>query len=168
MESRAARAGELFMEGCNCAQAVFVNYCDLYDIDREMAMRLSASFGAGMGRMREVCGAVSGMLLVAGLETGATQGGDQESKKRNYEVVQQLAARFREQYGSIVCRELLGLDRDKMPGRMTEPTPEKRTADYYKKRPCKEQIMRAARILEETILSDRFGGAEGCKEEENE
>ncbi len=164
MKSRAEKAGELFMEGCNCAQSVFVNYCDLYGIDRASAMKLAASFGAGMGRMREVCGAVSGMLLVAGLETGATEGRDQEGKRRNYEVVQQLAARFREQYGSIICRDLLGLDRNRTAGPMTEPTPEKRTEEYYKKRPCKEQIIRAAQILEETILADRFGGTEECDE----
>ena len=111
MESRAGKAGELFMEGCNCAQAVFVTYADLYGFDRATAMRVAASFGAGMGRMREVCGAVSGMFLVAGMETGATQGRDQEGKRRNYEVVQQLAARFKEEYGSIICRELLGLDK---------------------------------------------------------
>ncbi len=144
------------MEGCNCSQAVFVAYCDLYGIEPDMAMRLSASFGGGMGRMREVCGAVSGMLMVAGLETGATCGADQEAKKHNYEVVQQLAAKFKEQYGSIVCRELLGLDKTSMPGDMTVPTPEKRTKDYYKKRPCKEQIMQAAKILEETILAERL------------
>lgn len=156
MESRAGRAGELFMEGCNCSQAVFVAYCDLYGIGHDMAMKLSASFGGGMGRMREVCGAVSGMLMVAGLETGAVSGADQESKKRNYEVVQQLAEKFRGQYGSIICRELLGLDKVGAPKEMTDPTPEKRTESYYKKRPCKEQIIQAARILEETILAGRF------------
>lgn len=160
MESRAEKAGELFMEGCNCAQAVFVTYADLYGFDRATAMRVAASFGAGMGRMREVCGAVSGMFLVAGMETGATQGRDQEGKRRNYEVVQQLAARFKEEYGSIICRELLGLDKRELTGKEREQmlgtTPQTRTAEYYKKRPCKEQIIRAAKILEETILKDRF------------
>lgn len=156
MESRVERAKELFMEGCNCSQAVFVAYCDLYGIDHDMAMRLSASFGGGMGRMREVCGAVSGMFLIAGLETGAVKGANQEAKKHNYEVVQQLAERFRQQYGSIICRELLGLNKTGTPKDMTAPTPEKRTEAYYKKRPCKEQIMQAAKILEETILVDRF------------
>lgn len=160
LKSRAEQAGELFMEGCNCSQAVFVTYADLYGFDRETAMRVSASFGAGMGRMREVCGAVSGMLFVAGMETGATIAADQEAKKHNYEVVQQLAAEFREEFGSIICRELLGLDRKELSEaercEMLGATPQKRTADYYKKRPCKEQIIRAARILEETILADRF------------
>lgn len=162
MESRAERVGERFMEGCNCAQAVFVTYADLYGFDEATAMKLAASFGAGMGRMREVCGAVSGMLLVAGMETGAAEGRDQESKKRNYETVQELAARFKEEYGSIICRELLGLDRKALDSeerqRMLSPAPEKRTAEYYKKRPCKEQIVHAARILEETILKERFEG----------
>lgn len=169
MESRAERAGERFLEGCNCAQAVFATYADLYGFDEATAMKLSASFGAGMGRMREVCGAVTGMFLVAGMETGAAEGHDQESKKHNYEVVQALAARFREEYGSIICRELLGLDRktlrEEERQRMLSAEPEKRTAEYYKKRPCKEQIIYAARILEETILKDRFGGE---KETESE
>ncbi len=164
MESRAQRAGELFMEGCNCSQAVFVTYADLYGFDQATAMRIAASFGAGMGRMREVCGAVSGMFLVAGMETGATQGRDQEAKKHNYEVVQQLAACFKEEYGSIICRELLGLDKKMLTQqereKMLGAAPEARTAEYYKKRPCKEQIIRAAKILEETVLKDRFLGAE--------
>ncbi len=164
MESRAGKAGELFMEGCNCAQAVFVTYADLYGFDRATAMRVAASFGAGMGRMREVCGAVSGMFLVAGMETGATEGRDQEGKRRNYEVVQQLAAWFKEEYGSIICRELLGLDKRELTGKEREQmlgtTPQARTAEYYKKRPCKEQIIRAAKILEETILKDRFPDSE--------
>lgn len=169
MESRAERAGERFLEGCNCAQAVFVTYADLYGFDEATAMKLAASFGAGMGRMREVCGAVSGMFLVAGMETGATEGRDQESKKHNYEVVQQLAACFKEEYGSIICRELLGLDKktisEEERRKMLSASPEKRTAEYYKKRPCKEQIVHAARILEETILKERFGGAQEAESE---
>ena len=161
MESRAERAAKLFMEGCNCAQAVFVTYADLYGFDKATAMRIAASFGAGMGRMREVCGAVSGMFLVAGMETGATKGRDQEGKRRNYEVVQQLAARFKEEYGSIICRELLGLDKKQLTEKEREQmlgvTPQARTAEYYKKRPCKEQIVCAAKILEETILKEHFG-----------
>lgn len=164
MESRAEQAGELFLEGCNCSQAVFVTYADLYGFDKATAMRIAASFGAGMGRMREVCGAVSGMFLVAGMETGATEGKDQEGKKRNYETVQQLAARFREEYGSIICRELLGLDKKTLTKEEREKllgaAPEARTAEYYKKRPCKEQIIAAARILEETVLKGRFGKTE--------
>ncbi len=109
MESRAQKAGELFMEGCNCAQAVFVTYADLYGFDSATAMRIAASFGAGMGRMREVCGAVSGMLLVAGMETGAIKGCDQEGKRRNYEVVQHLAARFKDEFGSISAGSCWGL-----------------------------------------------------------
>ncbi|MDE6875790.1 MAG: C-GCAxxG-C-C family protein [Lachnospiraceae bacterium] len=164
MESRAERAGELFMEGCNCSQAVFVTYADLYGFDQATAMRIAASFGAGMGRMREVCGAVSGMFLVAGMETGATEGRDQEGKRRNYEAVQHLAACFKEEYGSIICRELLGLDKKQLTKeereQMLGAAPQARTAEYYKKRPCKEQIVRAAKILEETILKNRFSDGE--------
>lgn len=169
MDSRAERAGELFLEGCNCSQSVFVTYADLYGFDQETAMRIAASFGAGMGRMREVCGAVSGMFLVAGMETGAIKGSDREGKQRNYETVQELAARFREEFGSIICRELLGLDKKKLTEeekkQMLSATPQARTAEYYKKRPCKEQIVRAAKILEETILKKYFLDDDGEGEE---
>ena len=90
METRVEKAERLFKEGYNCSQSVFAAYCDLYGIEEEMALKLSASFGGGMGRMREVCGAVSGMFLIAGIETGATEGKDSEGKKHNYDTVQFL------------------------------------------------------------------------------
>lgn len=152
MKSMAERAGELFLEGYNCSQSVFLAFSDIYGMEPEMAARLSASFGGGMGRMREVCGAVSGMLLAVGLETGAVEGKDAAGKKQNYDMVQQLAAEFREQYGSIICRELLGLGKDGTPADTSITTPEERTADYYKKRPCKEQIMQAAALVEQHFL----------------
>lgn len=152
MKSRAELAGELFLEGYNCCQSLFGAFGDLYGFDHDTAMKLSASFGAGIGRMREVCGAVCGMALVAGLETGAVEGKDIAGKKRNYDTVQQLAGKFREKYGSIYCRELLGLGRAGEKLDVSNTTPEERTPDYYKKRPCREQIMEAARILEEAFL----------------
>ena len=142
--TRSEKAVELFKEGYNCSQAVFVAFADLYNIDQEMALKLSASFGGGMGRMREVCGAVSGMFLVAGLETGTVEGKDSKGKQHNYEVVQQLAEKYREKNGSIICRELLGLE-----GNIhKETTPENRTTEYYKKRPCVELVREAAEIIE--------------------
>ena len=150
METRPDKAVRLFKEGYNCSQAVFLAYCDAYGIDQETASRLSASFGAGLGRMREVCGAVSGMLLVAGLETGAVEGKDREGKKKNYQTVQKLAEEYRKKNGSIICRELLGLRKDAP----IQAEPEERTEEYYKKRPCPELIRQAAEILEEAFYSD--------------
>lgn len=152
MESRREKAIQLFQEGYNCSQAVFAAFCDDYDISKEMALKLSSSFGGGMGRMREVCGAVSGMFLVAGLETGATDGRDADGKKRNYDMVQKLAAKYREKNGSIICRELLGLGQDNTQKAFTDTNPEARTEQYYKKRPCASLVGDAVDILEEELL----------------
>ena len=137
-------AAELFFGGYNCAQAVMVAFCDVTGLDKDMAARMSSSFGGGMGRMREVCGAVSGMLLVAGLLYGYGTPGDDASKKEHYTRVQYLAGRFREQVGSIVCREIL-----KNPP--SDPSPTPRTAEFYKVRPCARMVALAADILEEYI-----------------
>jgi len=145
MESRKELAKQLFMEGYNCSQSVFAAYSDLFGMDREMALKVSSSFGGGMGRMREVCGAVSGMFMVAGLATGATEGKDQEGKKHNYDVVQALAKEYKDKNGSIICRELLGLDEN---ANTSNTKPEQRTSEYYKKRPCGELCSIAAGIVE--------------------
>ncbi|MBQ9887525.1 MAG: C_GCAxxG_C_C family protein [Lachnospiraceae bacterium] len=143
-EERIKRAGELFSSGYNCCQSVFAAFADKYGIDEQTALKLSCSFGGGMGRMREVCGAVSGMALVCGMETGNTDGANQTQKKENYEKMRELADRFKEENGSIICRQLLGLEK------MEESAePLLRTAEYYKKRPCKELVMCAAQILAE-------------------
>ena len=139
------KAAELFLSGSNCAQAVVVAFCDVTGLDEEFAAKLSASFGGGMGRMREVCGAVSGMLMVAGLLYGYTDPGEKDvNKKEHYKLVQELAGRFREEIGSIVCREIL-----KNPP--TDPNPTPRTAEFYRTRPCARMVMTAARILDEYI-----------------
>ena len=164
MKSEREKAKELFLEGYNCSQAVFVAYAERYGLDKELALKVSASFGGGMGRMREICGAVSGMLMVAGMETGQTKPRDPAAKQANYDMVQRLAKRYKEEYGSIVCKELLGLV--PMPGRekadadtglkaaeFTDTKPEERTEDYYKKRPCLEQIQKACDILDEILFS---------------
>lgn len=151
MDTMRDKAEQLFKEGYNCSQSVFAAFSDRYGIDRELALKLSASFGAGMGRMREVCGAVSGMMMVVGLETGATVGADQEGKKHNYDIVQALAAKFREQNGSIICREILGLDQGEKKPDVTNTTPEARNEEYYKKRPCLHKVGDAAEILEEFL-----------------
>ena len=132
------------MKGYNCAQAVVVAFCDLTDFERDYAARLSSSFGGGMGRMREVCGAVSGMLMLAGILYGYDTPGDDVRKKEHYALVQELAGKFRAQTGSIVCREIL-----KNPPSDPNPTP--RTAEFYKTRPCVRMVMLAAQILDDYI-----------------
>ena len=132
-------AGELFLGGCNCAQAVFLAFSDVTGIDRKTAAKISAPFGGGMGRMREVCGAVSGMYMVLSQLYGYDKP-DDVAKKALYTDVQALAAQFREQAGSIVCREIL-----KNPPSDPNPTP--RTAAYYAQRPCARMIMIATQIL---------------------
>ena len=142
IEARAQRAVALFKEGFNCSQAVFASCADLYGItDEALALRLSASFGGGMGRMRLVCGAASGMFLLAGLEKGSCTPHDNEGKMANYAFVQDLAEKFKAQYGSLICAELLGLA-----PRPEEPKPAERTQQYYEKRPCSEMIAEAVRI----------------------
>lgn len=142
----AEKACELFMSGLNCAQAVFVAFCDATGMDRETALRLSSSFGGGMGRLREVCGTCSAMFMVAGILYGLGEGYTFEEKAEHYARIQELAARFKERHGTIVCRELLkGL------AVTSDPTPERRTEQYYKVRPCIRFVRTAAEILEEYI-----------------
>ena len=139
------KAAELFLSSSNCAQAVVVAFCDVTGLDPAFAAKMSCSFGGGMGRMREVCGAVSGMLMVAGLLYGYNDPGEKDcNKKAHYQLVQYLAGRFREEVGSIVCREIL-----KNPPSDPNPTP--RTAEFYKTRPCARMVMTAAWILDEYI-----------------
>lgn len=145
------------MEGYNCSQSVFAAYADLYGLDKEIALRVSASFGGGIGRMRETCGAACGMFLVAGLATGAIDGKDIMGKKHNYDVVQQLAAEFKKENGSMICKELLGLTKSNNPSievsnEHTDTMPEARTAEYYKKRPCPKIIEGAGEIIERLLL----------------
>ena len=144
--TRGERAEALFMEGYNCAQAVVIAFEDLHGLDRRTAAKLASSFGGGMARLREVCGSVSGMFLVAGLLYGYDDPKAKEEKANHYIRIQKLAADFTAEYGSIVCRELLGLSEKKQ-----QPIPEERTPEYYKKRPCKEMIGRAAEILDAYI-----------------
>ena len=138
------QAAELFLNGYNCAQAIAVAFCDVTGLDPAFSARMASSFGGGMGRMREVCGAVSGMLMVAGLLYGYETPGDDIKKKAHYTLVQALAGQFREQVGSIVCREIL-----KNPP--SDPAPSPRTAEYYASRPCARMVFTAAQILDAYI-----------------
>ena len=137
-------AADLFLEGYNCAQAVAVAFCDLTGMDKKLAAKLASGFGGGMGRMREVCGAVSGMFMVLGILYGYDNSDDDSHKKELYKQVQALAEQFKEENGSIICREIL-----KNPP--SDPTPSPRTAEYYAKRPCCRMVMTAARLMDEFI-----------------
>lgn len=145
----AARAMELFRAGYNCSQSVFGAFTGILGIDFETAVRIASSFGGGIGRMREVCGAVSGMCMAAGLACGYSDPLAHEEKSAHYRRIQELAGSFKAENGSIVCRELLGLN---LPG-PDSPEPELRTAGYYKKRPCELLVGQAAAILESYLNS---------------
>ncbi len=147
----AERARALFYEGYNCSQAVFCAFADVTGLDVDASARLASSFGGGLGRLREVCGTVSGAAMVLGAARGYADPKDPQAKKAHYELVREFAGRFREAEGSIVCRELLA--RANVDSKATEPggDPEARTPEYYKKRPCPELAWRAARILDELL-----------------
>ena len=152
MESRRNQAIQFFKEGYNCAQAVVLAHSDLLGMEKEQLLKVSQSFGGGMGRMRQVCGTVSAMFMVAGLLTGSANPKDLENKKENYDMVQRLAAAFEKKNGSIICRQLLGLEtkQSSVGAEYREgTTPEPRTEEYYKKRPCIELIGDACDILAE-------------------
>ena len=144
-------AGDLFLEGFNCAQAVAVAITDLTGMDKTEAAKLAAPFGGGMGRMREVCGAVSGMLMVLGQLYGYDNSDADSKKKELYQQVQELAAKFREENGSIICREIL-----KNPP--SDPNPSPRTAEYYAKRPCCRMVMTAAKLMDAFIAQHPLEG----------
>ena len=141
-EERALRAKSYFHEGYNCAQSVALAFADITPLDEQMVATITASFGGGMGRLREVCGAVSGMAFVASFISPCPTADNDKAKKANYALVQEFAEQFCRQNGNIVCRSLLGLDRPK-----DEPTPSPRTAEYYQKRPCAEYVYDAALIV---------------------
>ena len=140
------KAAALFVNGYNCAQSVAVAFCDVTDLEEKTTARMVSAFGGGMGRLREVCGAVSGMFFVLSYLYGYDTAGDDESKKRLYTDVQALAAAFRERCGSIVCREILN-------NPPTDPTPSPRTAEYYKVRPCARMVLVAGQLMDDFIAA---------------
>ena len=142
----ATYAAELFLKDYNCAQAIAVAFSDVTGLSPAFSAKMASSFGGGMGRMRAVGGAVSGMLMVAGLLYGYDTPGDDVSKKKHYALVQELAGRFRQEVGSIVCREIL-----KNPP--SDPNPSPRTAEYYAQRPCARMVYIAAEVLEDYIAA---------------
>lgn len=141
------KALELFHSGYNCAQSVFAAFADEMKLDENFALRLSSSFGGGMGRMREVCGAVSGALMVLGALKGYDKLDDRSIINGHYAAVQDFAAQFREIHGSIICRDLLNLRQ----GEKTTPSPTIRSDAFYKERPCDRCIADAVEILEKML-----------------
>lgn len=172
LQRRIERAVELFKQGFNCSQSVVAAFSDIYGYTQDDAFLFAASFGGGIGRMRQTCGAACGMFMLTGLDNGSADGSDREAKSHNYAVVQQLAARFEDKCGSLVCAELLGL---KEKGKRIFPakphqsavavpqespassslelsaTAEARTEEYYRKRPCVEMVRTAARLYAEYL-----------------
>lgn len=149
IDRRAEQAMELFRKGYNCSQSVFAACADLFGVtDESLALRLSASFGGGIGRMRQTCGAACGMFLLEGLHSGSDKEGDHDGKMANYALVQALAQTFKETYGSTICGELLGLAKVQTD---TNPRPEARTEAYYKKRPCVEMVGGAVRMFLQSL-----------------
>jgi len=156
---RIEKAEALFLEGCNCAQAVLAAYHDEVGLSEEQALKLSSSFGGGMGRMREVCGACSAAFMIAGLLRGYSEIGDDKAKTEHYRLIQQMADRFKEKHGTILCRELLkGLKAD------TSPIPSARTAEYYKVRPCLRFVRTASELVEEFLMNSDFAEQKGEKQ----
>ena len=148
MKSHSEKAAELFVNGCNCSQAVFGAFAEDCGIDLDTALKLSSSFGGGMGRLRETCGAVTGMFMVAGLLRGYSDTNDKEAKDNHYKLIQELANEFKSVYGTYNCNELLGNI-----GKGTYVSAP-RTAEYYKTRPCVNFVVTAAEILDKHFFCE--------------
>jgi len=149
--SRQQSATDNFHQGYNCCQAVLLAFSDILNTDQETLKTIASGFGGGMGRLREVCGAFSGMVMMAGFISPAADPSIKEDRTKNYALVQQFAEKFKElNGGSIVCRELLGLAKN---AAKESPVPSERTADYYKKRPCPIIIGNAAKIIAEYLAN---------------
>lgn len=149
MDTRVAKAKENFLSGYNCAQSVLLAFADPIGLTREQAVRLSSSFGAGMGRMREVCGALTSLFMIAGLACGYESPEDLDGKTTHYAHIQTLAQRFKSEMGSILCRDLLGEQAT------TTPVPDLRSVQYYASRPCLHAIECSAALAEE-FLQEKF------------
>lgn len=151
LEARVQRAVDNFMQGYGCCQSVVAAFADLYNLDDTMAKRIAAGFGGGVGRMRMMCGAVSGIVIFAGLDRGQIDGADRKGKSMCYKVVQELLDEFKVQNGSVVCAELLGLKGHEKAQLSYVASP--RTAEYYKTRPCAAKVESAARIFAEYLMN---------------
>jgi C_GCAxxG_C_C family probable redox protein len=147
MNDHSEEAKNNFLAGMNCAQAVLCAFADRCGLDRETALKLASGFGGGIARQREVCGAITGMCMAADLIRGPGEGSDKAAKDKHYAFIRGLCDAFRDETGSIICRELLGL----APKQTDSPVSEARTAAYYQKRPCAELVALAAKILSENL-----------------
>ncbi len=150
LEARVHQAVENFMQGYGCCQSVVAAFADLYGLNETMAKRIGAGFGGGVGRMRMMCGAVSGIVVLVGLDCGQTEGDDREGKSACYKVVQDLLAKSKQQNGSIICAEILGLKGYEKAQSCYVASA--RTAEYYKSRPCAAKVESAARIFAEYLM----------------
>ncbi len=144
MDDKTKKAEELFLKGYNCAQSVFCAFCEEFGIDFETGLKLSSSFGGGMGRLREVCGALCAVFMIAGLKKGYIENDNDEIKAQHYRLIQELAEKFKRENGSLYCRELIGEDKNGY-------IPSKRTEEYYEKRPCAKIVKSAAKIIADLI-----------------
>lgn len=165
IEQRAAKARQNFLDGYNCCQAVLLAFHDIWNTDENTIAVIASGFGGGMARMREVCGTVSAMGMAAGFISPAVHPKNMDERTANYALVQELAGEFRKENGSIICRELLGLDRKaaahtaagetNTSGNCTTepPRPSERTPEYYRKRPCPELVACSARIIARKLVS---------------
>lgn len=149
IDKRVARAVDFFMEGYGCCQSVVAAFADLYGIDETTAKRIAAGFGGGVGRMRMMCGAVSGIVMLVGLDCGQTEGSDREGKSACYKVIQELLAKSKEENGSLICAEILGIKGYEKA--QSSYVASARTAEYYKTRPCAAKVESAARIFAEYL-----------------
>ena len=150
LEACVGRAVENFMQGYGCCQSVVAAFADLYGMTDDMAKRVGAGFGGGVGRMRMMCGAVSGIVVLVGLDCGQTEGSDREGKSACYKVVQDLLAKSKAQNGSLICAEILGINGNEKAA--SSYVASARTAEYYKKRPCAAKVECAARIFAEYLM----------------
>ena len=173
-EGRIQRAVELFMQGYGCCQSVLCAFADLYGLDEEMALRIAAGFGGGVGRMRMMCGTCSALVILAGLEKGQTRGEDREGKAACYQLVRELLETFRQRNGSIICAELLQrktpqpplggepkLDGGSQLNTLEPCMPDERNAEYYRVRPCARKVESAARVFAEYLAGSEASQEEG-------
>ena len=156
IDKRVERAVENFMAGYGCCQSVVAAFADLYGLDDTLAKKVAAGFGGGVGRMRMMCGAVSGIVMLIGLDCGQTEGSDQEGKSACYKVVQELLAMSKQENGSLICAEILGLKGYEKAVNSYQASP--RTAEYYKTRPCVAKVESAARIFAEYLKTKQQNG----------
>lgn len=150
IEERVGWAVQNFESGYNCSQSVFLAYSDVFELDMNMAKKMSVSFGGGVGRMREICGTISALAILAGFKYPVLDTNDQKARTENYAIVQKMSDIFKEQHGAIICRNLLPAAQ----AQSATPSPELRTPEYYAKRPCRKYVESAARIAGKMLKNE--------------